>query len=324
MKKSMWKQGLTGALLAVLLLTGCGAAQDSGTSSETAVMDTAVSEESVEEAGYDSGAGAGYNGEISSENGIEEVAADTQRKLIKTVNLDVQTLEFDTAMEQLSTKVNELGGYVEASSVYGSDYYYESTRSASYTVRIPADRLDEFIEVVDEVGNVTYKNESVEDVTLEYVDTESHKEALETEQARLLELLENAETMEDIIAIESRLSEVRYELGSYESRLRLLDNQVDYSTVYINLTEVERITETGERTFFQEVADRFGDSAYAVARGLRGFAVGFLGSLPILAVWAVVIAAVALAIWKILKRGEHKREKKLHKEMKQDEEKLDS
>ena len=307
MKQKVWKRLLTGVLLTALLSTGCGASADSTASSttESAAMDMAPMEESAEESVSDGGG-------ISSGNGIEAVA-DTERKLIKTVNLDVQTLEFDTATEELAAKVNELGGYVESSSVYGSDYYYESTRSASYTVRIPADRLDEFINIVDEVGNVTYKNESVDDVTLQYVDTESHKEALETEQTRLLELLENAETMEDIITIESRLSEVRYELGSYESQLRLLDNQVDYSTVYINLTEVERITETGERTFFQEVADRFGDSAYAVGRGLRGFAVGFLGSLPILAVWAAVIAVIVLIIRRIFKRAERRREKQLRK-----------
>ena len=135
MKQKVWKKLLTGVLLTALLSTGCGASADSTASSttESAAMDMAPMEESAEESVSDGGG-------ISSGNGIEAVA-DTERKLIKTVNLDVQTLEFDAATEELAAKVNELGGYVESSSVYGSDYYYESTRSASYTVRIPADRL---------------------------------------------------------------------------------------------------------------------------------------------------------------------------------------
>ena len=57
--------------------------------------------------------------------------------------------------------------------------------------------------MVSEIGNVTQKNESVEDVTLQYVDVESRKKALETEQERLMELLSSAENMEDLLAIES-------------------------------------------------------------------------------------------------------------------------
>lgn len=81
-----------------------------------------------------------------------------------------------------------------------------------------------------------------------------HKKALETEQERLLALLEKAENVEDIITIENRLSDVRYELENYESQIRLLDNQIDYSTVYVDISEVSRVTDTGKQGFFEEVA----------------------------------------------------------------------
>ena len=193
-----------------------------------------------------------------------------------------------------------MGGYIENSSVWGSSYYNTgSTRNSEYTVRIPSDRLDEFIEVVGSLGNVTYKNESVEDVTLQYVDVESRKKALETEQARLLELLEKADNLEDLLTIESRLSEVRYELENYGSQKRLLDNQIDYSTVHITVNEVERITEVKERTFFEEIGYRFNDSLYIVGAGLKGFVIGIIGSLPIIAVWIAVIAGIVLILRKV-------------------------
>lgn len=315
----MKKRYLAGLVAGVMLIAvaGCGSSsQKAGASMTEAAVDTygyasdeSAPAEAAEETDWDSGA-------VTSENGIEAVAG-TDRKLIKTVNLDMQTKEFDLVVENVSKKVQEMGGYIEGSSIWGSSYYSDSTRSASYTLRIPSDRLDEFIEAADELGNITYKNESVEDVTLQYVDVESRKKALETEQARLLELLEQADNLEDLLTIESRLSDVRYELENYGSQLRILDNQVDYSTVYLNINEVERITEIKDRTFFEEIADRFSDSLYTVGRGLRRFVIGFLGSLPILAVWAVVVAVLVLILRKVFYG---KKKKKEHPPIQADEE----
>ncbi len=295
--------------LVVLGMAGCGSSSDSSSSADTAASyyrtEAATAEETVEyemvedaEEGNDAG--------VSSGSGIESVT-DTSRKLIKTVNLSLQTTEFNSVLESISARTTELGGYIESSSVSGNSYYYESTRYAYYTIRIPSDRLDEFVDVVGDLGNVTYKSESVEDVTLEYTDVESRKTALETEQERLLELLEEAENMEDLLAIESKLSEVRYELESYGSQLRVLDNQVDYSTVYVDVDEVERITETAEKGFFGQIADRFNDSLYSVGKGLRNFVIVFVGSLPVLAVWAVVIAVIVLILRRIFRGRKDKK-----------------
>lgn len=302
MKKRCLAVVMTG--LVFLAAVGCGSSGIKMTASTTDESSAAydVAEEEI----YAEDAGTG----VTSENGLESVS-ESDRKLIKTVYLDLQTKEFDQVLEGLTAKVSELGGYVESSSLNGNSYYYTSTRSAYYTVRIPSDRLDEFVQVVSELGNVTYKNESVEDVTLQYVDTESRKKALETERDRLLELMEQAENMEDLLAIESKLSEVRYELENYGSQLRLLDNQIDYSTVNVDINEVERLTETKELTFFEEVSNRFSDSLYDVGHGLRGFAIWFLGSLPILVVWAVVIVAIVLVVRMIFRK---KRNRKIQKD----------
>lgn len=300
-------------LAVVFLLTtaaaGCGSGSKNsmsgmgGESYESAAADAAALAEApaeVEEASddYEMDAGAGA---VTSESGIDPVM-ENGRKLIKNVRLEMQTREYDQVIERLTKKVQEIGGYVENSSVWGSSIYQNSTRNSEYTVRIPSDRLNEFVDVVSGLGNVTYKNEYVEDVTLQYVYVESHKKALEMQQDRLLELLEQAENLEDLLTIESRLSEVRYELENYESQKRILDNQIDYSTVSISIVEVERLTETRQLSFFEEIAEQFGDSLYRVGRGTRGFIIGFVGSLPILAVWALVIAAFVVVIRRIFYR----------------------
>ena len=179
------------------------------------------------------------------------------------------------------------------------------------TVRIPSSKLDGFIQNVKDTANVTYISESTDDITLKYVDVESRKIALETERDRLLELLEKAETVEDIITIEGRLSEVRYQLESYASTLRTYDNQVDYSTVHINISEVARETRVEPKGFWEEVKEEFGDSLYDMGRSARNFAIWFLGSLPYLILWAVVIAVIVAGVWLVRKK---KRLKKILKE----------
>ena len=308
MKKKVLACVLSG-ILAVSIF-GCGSKSMMAT--ESAVADSAAYDDMAYDSGYDTTESASVEeaagGSVTSENGIEEVQ-ETDRKLIRNVNLSLQTKEFDSVLENMSQKVKDLGGYVQDSSVWGSSSDYSSSRSASYTLRIPSDKLDEFIDVVETLGNVTYKNESVDDVTLQYVDVESHKKALETEQERLLALLEQAESVEDIITIENRLSDVRYELENYESQIRLLDNQIDYSTVYVDISEVSRVTDTGKQGFFEEVASRFNDSIYVVLMGLRGFAVDVLGSLPILVVWGVILAAVVVLLRKFVFKKSKKNKK---------------
>lgn len=237
---------------------------------------------------------------VTSTTGIDNVEA-TGQKLIKTVGMTMETKEFDTLLENIRLQVEEIGGYIESSDISGSSYYNTwNTRYAWLKLRIPADKLDGFVTIVSEMGNVTNKNESVQDITLQYVDVESHKAALATEQQRLLELLEQAESMEDIIAIESRLSEVRYELQSYESTLRTYDNQVNYSTVSIDINEVERETKVPEkRNFFEEIQYRLSDNFYSIGQGIREFTIWFISSLPYLVIWAVAIFIFVRLIRKI-------------------------
>ena len=290
------------AVMLVMMTAGCG------NSSKMAVEDRATVSSGAEldgEYNWDTDEAADTG--VTSENGLE-AQVENGRKLIRTVSLSLETKEFDSVLTNLSTKTTELGGYIETSSVNGNSYSHHSTRYASYVIRIPADKLNEFVEVVSELGNVTQKNESVEDVTLRYIDVESHKKALETEQERLLELLSKAENMEEILTIESKLSDIRYEIENYESQLKTMDNQIDYSTVSVYVDEVERVTDTGEKGFFEEIKERFGNSLYVVARGIRGLVIGILGSLPILIVCGGVIAVAVIVVRKILKKRNMRKE----------------
>lgn len=289
----LWKTGFFAVLLAASLTMGCGASDNGKAESitETAVMDYQAKNESYPEEMTEEAAEA-------MEAGTDVLkVSQTERKLIRTFEIQIQTKEFDQVLEGIQTKVQELGGYIEQSSLdSGSGYYDDYNRYSHMTVRIPSDQLDGFVENVKENANVTNISESTEDITLSYVDTESRKKALETEQERLMTLLEQAETVEDIITIEGRLSEVRYQLESYTSQLRTYDNQVDYSTVRISISEVEREVKAEQKGFWDEVKENFGSSWYHMGQGFRSFAIWFLGSSPYLLLWAALIGGAAFGV----------------------------
>lgn len=244
----------------------------------------------------------------------QETTAASGRKLIKTVNISAETEDFDALVPSLQKQVEALGGYIESISVYDAGSYYleeqyVKQRRANLTARVPKEKLDGFLAQVGEQTNVTSRSENVEDVTLQYVDLESHKKALLTEQDRLLTLLEQAETVEDIIAIEGRLSEVRYQLESMESQLRTFDNQIDYSTVYLNIDEVRKYSAPQTATAWERIRSGFVKSIEDIGFGIRDFAIGFVIDIPYIVVWGVIIV-VAVLIFRTVRKAWRKRRAK--------------
>lgn len=320
MKKS--KTGITASiLLLAAFITGCGSngydkagayenvAYDNGGYYADAAYTAAVTEEAYE---------AEYGTEVQSAEMPDENVQQSQRKLIKTVDLNVETESYDTLVAGLESQIAELGGYIEYQYQYNGSGYsnYAETRYANMQIRIPVNRLEEFIVRVGEQSNITNKEERVEDVTLRYVDLESHKNALMTEQDRLLDLLTVAETVEDIITIEQRLSDVRYQLESMESQLRTLDNQIDYSTINLNIREVKRLTPTQEKTVWDKIKNGFSESIYNIGHGFVNFFIWFVVNIPYIIIWAVVIFAAFLIIKGIIKKKKFKKsaDKKSQKE----------
>ena len=295
------------ALLAVLL-TGCGSAGKSAVSYDSGMVEYAVSDEA---------AMAPAEGAA-----MKNTAADTgstqlpqNRKWIVTVNLTAETDDLDALRSALDEKIAALNGYVEDQSVYNGSIYDSGRRyrSANLTVRIPADSIDAFLQDVGGLANIVRQNKSIEDVTLSYVATESRLKALETEEARLLELLSQAENMTDLLEIEARLSEVRSELENYASQKRLYDNQIDYATIYIAIEEVQEYTPTEEPSLWERIRDGFKDNLEGVGEGLLDVLVWFIVSIPTLVVLAVVVLILVRVVRRIRRRRKAKKGAKQQK-----------
>lgn len=235
------------------------------------------------------------------------------RKLIRDGSAQVQTKEFDKFVTELEKTVKALGGYTESSDIQNNSYSDYSNRFADFTVRVPAEKFDEFFEKVGSLATLTNKTSSVRDITADYIDVESRIKALETEQKSLLSILERATKISDIIEVQSRLTDVNAQLDSYKSKLRSFDNLVAYSTIVLNVQEVERVREEITKpTFFQEIKIGLSDSFYSIGQGIKNFAISFISNLPYIIIWAIIGVVVIVIVKKIIKKRKAKKQSNIN------------
>ena len=291
------KKILTAVMAAALLLGllgGCGSknlSMEPDTARSDVYADGGISYETAMAAPA-AMSGAGSNAESAADTA--SIPLPEHRKWVITMSLTAETENLTDAMGLLAEKIQESGGYVESQSISGTAVNSGRSPSAYITVRIPAEQLDSFVEDVSGMTNVVSSSRYVEDITLRYTDTEGRVKALQTEEARLLELMEQAETMSDLLEIEERLTEVRYQLENYTSTLRLYDNQVDYATLDLTLREVEKFTPPEKQGFWQKVTSGLADSIVDLGQGIVDFAAWVLIELPYLVLvgllgWLVVL-----------------------------------
>lgn len=303
-------------LLVLTLLAGCAAKNDRGEVSYATgnsydyakpAEEPAAAEESVDMNWETDDVSTATDGELDNPASVALVG----RKIIETAYLSVQTLDYDAFIPNLNEVVSTLGGYVQSSSTSGRGYDSSSRmRWANIVVRVPNDKLKTFLSQMSEIGNVVNASTNAEDVTLNYVDTESRLSSFRTEQETLMGLLEKAQSMEDILTIQQRLTEVRYQIESYESTLRTLDDQINYSTVTIDIQEVERQTPVVEETPGEEISRKFRESLEDVGDGFVNFGVWFVGNLPEIVVWVVIVGGLTTVIVLICRGGKKRRAKR--------------
>ena len=290
------------ALILLLSLTACGGSSKAEPQMLYAA-DMAAPEEAIE-APAAMAMGASNTAALKGSNGSSGTGSVPEsRKWIITVDLSVETDDLETLLTALEEHLSQLEGYVEDQSIYnGSSYSTHRYRNANLTVRVPADRVEQFTSQVEGIANVVSNNLRREDVTLTYVATESKVNALKTEETRLLELLAEAETMSDLLEIEARLSDVRYELESYTTQLRTLTNQIDYATVYIFIEEVQEYTPVEEPTVWERITDGFGESIEDIAEDVKEFFIWIVVNSPYLLIWAAVLTVILLTARKFTRR----------------------
>ena len=295
-------------MAAVLLLAGCGGGTAGGAAADMPASGAPQSTAGGTENGYwDMGTGGGESyypeepgAPMESDNQGGSIYQNPRAKLIRRAELSIQTEQFDESAEALKKLTADCGGYFENANLYGgSRRDVNASRRGEYTVRVPAEKYDLFLSGAGELGYVTNKNESSEDIGERYYDTEARLKTQRTKQERLLALLEKAETMEDIIALESALSDVEYQIEQYSSELNRYDALVGFATFNVYLSEVGQVTqEVGETASLgQWMAADFQSSLRGLNQGFQNFLIWMSYNL-FLVVILTAVAVVAVIIGK--------------------------
>ncbi len=312
------------ALCALLLLAGCGGGGGMGNSAapSSPAASTPAASAPMTSTNSDFDAAEGELGWVQNQKedqgsgGGEDspVYRDAGAKLIRRAELSIQTEKFDETHRALEALVVQYSGYFEMSSVYGGSYRDANARkSGEYTVRVPAEHYNSFKTAAGDLGYVTNSTESSEDVGERYYDAEARLKTQRTKQERLLAMLEKADTMEAIIALQDALSEVEYQIEQYSSELKRYDSLIGYSTFHIWLEEVRSVQEeVGEAApFGARLAAGVSASARALARSFENFLLWCSYNLFGILIFAVVLGVIAVVgtrqlrkQWK--KRGEKK------------------
>lgn len=303
----MYRKKIAVAVTAAALLLGslAGCTAQKSTQNDSIWETAAVSYEMAQPMMVNTGASAARNASGGTADSAS-IPLPENRKWVITMDVSAETENLDEDLAQLLEKITASGGYVESQRINGSSSGSYS-RSAYLTVRVPADRLEDFMAEVDGMSNVTSSSRYVEDITLQYSDTEGRVKALETEQARLLELMEQAETVSDLLEIEGRLTEVRYQLENYASTLRLYDNQVDYATVSLSLREVEKYSPPEKQGFWEKIKTGLADSVVNLGHTVVDVISWVIIDLPYLIILGL---AAWLATFLIRRSIKKRREKK--------------
>lgn len=314
--KNKRRYGLICLIMVCILLVGCGAKksksesdvsvapreyseQDYSENNDATVLEDSKSESALYNTVSETGT---YAEDTESPNSSTNTTVTNNRKIIKTVSMSLETQNFTDDIALIEKKISTLGGYIEMQTM--DDLLSDSGRMCNLTARIPADKLDTFVNTVSKTGNVVSKSLTTDDVTLSYVDTESRVKVLKAEQDRLLALIEKAETMEAIITLESRLTDIRYELESNQSQLRMYDNLVDYSTVTITINEVYHYTPKPEKvkTTWDRIQSGFNNTLKDIKNTITEFIVGVVINLPYLVILLLVVLFVIIVIKSVNKK----------------------
>ena len=300
MKKTILKI-FTLSLIAILMLSAlasCGASKEM-------VNDAYVGESAPSK-------GEGFDSSTASGSLPSLIDGEYERKIIKTANVSAETKEFDSAISYLETLCKAKGAYIESSSVRGksinSKYNY---RYANYTIRIPAEKLDEFTSELGGTLNIISSSSNADEVTSTYYDIKSRIEVLELQKTSLQEMYDNFTDYKDInslLSLQDKLFDVIAEIEAYQTRIKLYDDQVAYSTLHLTISEVVDYTEdTEDDTFFEKLGDAFVGGWNVFIDILSGLSVALAYILPELVVGGIILT---LVLFLTRKKRQEKRAKK--------------
>lgn len=273
--------------------------------------DKAYSNEMAEASADDSGSEANARGSVEAKAAEQtEETADAgkdkkEEKLVYTCNLTIETTEYKKTMDEITKQIKDFNGIIESQNEYDNDYGWymdghtktSGTMQCTIVVKIPSKDYQAFLAALDGKGKMTARSMNVTNISRTYYDTQATIESLKVQEKRLLKMMEEADTIEDMIKVEDRLTQVQTELNQYKTRLSVMDTEVAYSTITMDIKEVLEYKEgqPGKKTntFIERLKNTFEES-------ITGF-LSFMEGLLFLIIRLLPFALIIAIIWFVSK-----------------------
>ena len=235
-------------------------------------------------------------------------------KIIYSVYADIETITFDDTIDKVHALMQNYGAFIENSSISGVNYSsrmhgWVEYRYAHFSLRVPKENLDGITANLDNLGNVTHRNSNASNITSQFYDTQSRLNSLRIQEERLLDMLSKAADVPDLIMIEERLSDVRYQVETLTTTLNNWQQQVDFSTLTLSIREVEEYTEQVliHRTYWQQIGDGFMASIRSVGKFFMDLFRWLIVSAPVLILLAGIGVVIYIIVRRIIRAADAKR-----------------
>ncbi|MBE6606265.1 MAG: DUF4349 domain-containing protein [Ruminococcaceae bacterium] len=307
-------------LASVVLLSSCGSADIARESNASVKYQTAVTE-SVdfavsEDAEMLYASDVYYDGKAESESGNVILAATSDRKIIYSSWAKVQTTEYEKTISALKKLCSKHGAYFESADSYGNRIDKTGgNRYSNFTIRIPVSAYSQFLSEIEGIGTIVSSGENNQDVTESYYDTEARLSSATLREDRVLVLLENAGSLDDILALERELSDIRYEIESLTVALRKYDSRISYATYTLTVNEVVKYTDpiVTPKTFGEELGQSFKSGWKNFISAWQAFIL-FLTYNIFNLIALLIIAAVIITIILVKRKPKKEANKEISKE----------
>ena len=166
-----------------------------------------------------------------SDHGDSTGMATYDRKIIYTASMTIEVVDIESALTSVTLITNRHGGFIENLSTSGGNNYPQ----ANITIRVPQEHYESTIASLKTLGVIESHTAGVEDVSSQVIDVNARLKSLYTQESSLRDLLANAETISDILSIESELTRIRSEIERFEGQMNFLQGRIDMSSIYISI-----------------------------------------------------------------------------------------
>lgn len=251
------------------------------------------------------------NVENLNENGTETVLVES--KLIYRADIAIETLDYNKTMSAIKNLISQYNAIIQSENEYNNDdnWYYSTyvktagTMTNSLSIRVPSDKYKDFIEEIDGFGKIRNKSTNIENISQKYYDTTIQIKALEKEEHRLLEMMDSAYSIEDMIAVEDRLSEVQSQLLLLQTDIKYMDMDVAYSYVNLSISEVLEYTPEDEPiktvTFMDRLINTVKDTWKDFLEFWENLLFTIIRLLPAIIIISIILVIIRIAFWKKIK-----------------------